>query len=1740
MKTTTTSIYLCLLTITFLFTYQSTKAQCHIDDWTALNAIYENCNGRNWENDNWDALFKDTDSPKEDCDLKTIRGNSYFGAILTGDRISSLKLLGSNVNNVIPSEIELLIELTYFSLNQTKIVGIPDEIGNLVKLEELYFYLNSQVILPSTIGNLVNLKILTLRSNNIRNIPKEIAFLDNLEILTITDELIREIIPEIGDLESLDRLNVTKNRILTEPLPDNLGSLINLVSLDLSDNRIGGIVPAGFQNMLNVETINLSDNEIIGLAGELGNLPNIRTLYLNNNRITKIPAGLGNSLSLERLDIDNNQLNEISGEFGNCLNLTTLNINNNETLTFLPIGLGNLLNLKTLNLTYNSIVNIPTDFGNLLNLTALNMRNNQITGPIPSELKGLLNLSTLNLENNQITGPLPPELGELANLHNLDLENNKIDGSIPAEFVGLVGINSVILLNNLLTGSIPVEIAILPRLGKFDVRNNQLSGCYPEDLKEKCGVIYTDGNNFEFSFTEFCSSDLGICPSNCTTPLTYIINSTCNNANGITTLTYSFSGGTPTYTITGTKEHTAEEGVIYTQTFATPTGNYFVTATDANNCSVSIMDEYEACECLDETGSCECENNAGLPPEGQGVCFGQSVNVTFNDALVETGSIVAYILHTGNLNEELSRNTTGVFENNGLYPVNTELRVTAIVGPPDNTGFPDLNDECTITSALSASVYFFPKIEGTSTATCNADGTEIDISYSFDGAEPITGDNVSYTVTGDDERDSATFGETYTFTKAGSIGSYTLTCIYDAYGCAETIMDTYDCTPDNNCETVGCTDSAACNYNADACEDDGTCIAQPCNNPGCTDPCADNYKPDADTDDGSCNPYNKTCNQNCTAGAFGGTWDAATCACINESEPINGCTDELATNYNPGANCNDNTCMYEEPTLEYCHIDDWTALKQLYESTNGDNWENNAGWDIVIANLRPNNCDLSLLYGIILNDDGRVETIDLSGNNLIDSIPTELSNLTDLNNINLSDNGLTGEIPSSINDLSQLQNINFSDNNLDGTIPFINFGEILINLTNNNYTTTNIENHVETNGGTSTIIYNTQYFGVEIYVFTKKEGESITLNIPGTPTMEGAQYQWKKNNEIIPDANSATYTIDPVKLADAGIYTLEVSYANSVENLNFISRSVHLFVEGYDENLNPVRNSTDVVYKGSLENLEIEDTYEIVDGCGCDRRELHLLRFETEEAANKFVVKINSDDETQYNRADVDGGGIRNYTFGQNIVEIDEETDIFKFESPVDSNEGYNVTPRIFIPDTGLDHHGDEPTGVFLMNEAPVDTCESLPPTSGFSYIGNGISLNYGDDLGHGTFGFKTIVSGLMGKVDLEVVPIRIFDETGYGSLFDMVCAIYHAVDHGANIICLSSGYRGIEFEALRDAVAYADSKGVIIVTAAGNDGLDLNNAKNYQYPAVYSSTYKNVVTVGSIGAGKQLSEFSNYGDTTVTLVAHGENIEGYSIRKDCVAANGTSISTFLVTQAIALEWAKGIHQNHNDLLNHFYNQVLIEGNDSIKATTITGKYLPTELKIVDKKDACCQSPLVDINIDTTCNSATFKVDLALGRDEFLVEYKLSTKDEWTSNISSDTIFTLEELSAGTYYDIRFSTKCDDADGRFSAVTGPISFITGCQLVDIEDFQLNLVEMQISPNPANDIISIQLNNNLRSYETLNIQITNLIGEIMYDSSNVFSGIYSKQTINTQSFEKGLYLVRLFNDNLDLTQKIIIR
>lgn len=98
----------------------------------------------------------------------------------------------------------------------------------------------------------------------------------------------------------------------------------------------------------------------------------------------------------------------------------------------------------------------------------------------------------------------------------------------------------------------------------------------------------------------------------------------------------------------------------------------------------------------------------------------------------------------------------------------------------------------------------------------------------------------------------------------------------------------------------------------DYCLEVVDCAAgSPCVAPivGCMDPCAPNYDPTA-TEAGPCDAYDMTCNTDCTAGPFGGTWDAATCGCINETTPVNGCTDASADNFDPAANCDDNSCTF--------------------------------------------------------------------------------------------------------------------------------------------------------------------------------------------------------------------------------------------------------------------------------------------------------------------------------------------------------------------------------------------------------------------------------------------------------------------------------------------------------------------------------------------------------------------------------------------------------------------------------------------------------------------------------------------------------------------------------------------------------------------------------------------------------------------------------------------------------------
>ena len=106
---------------------------------------------------------------------------------------------------------------------------------------------------------------------------------------------------------------------------------------------------------------------------------------------------------------------------------------------------------------------------------------------------------------------------------------------------------------------------------------------------------------------------------------------------------------------------------------------------------------------------------------------------------------------------------------------------------------------------------------------------------------------------------------------------------------------------------------------------------------------------------------------------------------------------------------------------------DRDALIAFYNATGGSNWTNNTNW----LSDEP----LEEWHGVITDAGGRVTTLQLSENNLVGTIPTELEELTELRHLNVNFNNLNGSIPKELGQLAHLRYLQLDGNELTGTIP---------------------------------------------------------------------------------------------------------------------------------------------------------------------------------------------------------------------------------------------------------------------------------------------------------------------------------------------------------------------------------------------------------------------------------------------------------------------------------------------------------------------------------------------------------------------------------------------------------------------------------------------------------------------------------------------------------------------------------
>jgi thermitase len=232
-------------------------------------------------------------------------------------------------------------------------------------------------------------------------------------------------------------------------------------------------------------------------------------------------------------------------------------------------------------------------------------------------------------------------------------------------------------------------------------------------------------------------------------------------------------------------------------------------------------------------------------------------------------------------------------------------------------------------------------------------------------------------------------------------------------------------------------------------------------------------------------------------------------------------------------------------------------------------------------------------------------------------------------------------------------------------------------------------------------------------------------------------------------------------------------------------------------------------------------------------------------------------------------------------------TNVSTGRSDIHAPEAWNVSTGssdviVAVIDSGVDYN----------HEDLAENC-----LSGYDFVNS--DTDPMDDNGHGTH-----CAGILGAVtnnnlgiagvswNSKILPVKVFDAAGTSNTVLEIQGILYASEMGADIISCSWGTY-YNSEILKEVI---DNTPALFVCSSGNDGYDTDKIPHY--PSGYDSPH--VISVGASDESNLKAWFSNYGVTTVDLMAPGVSI--YSTTPGSYGfEDGTSMAVPFVAGTAAL-----------------------------------------------------------------------------------------------------------------------------------------------------------------------------------------------------------------------------------------------
>ena len=235
------------------------------------------------------------------------------------------------------------------------------------------------------------------------------------------------------------------------------------------------------------------------------------------------------------------------------------------------------------------------------------------------------------------------------------------------------------------------------------------------------------------------------------------------------------------------------------------------------------------------------------------------------------------------------------------------------------------------------------------------------------------------------------------------------------------------------------------------------------------------------------------------------------------------------------------------------------------------------------------------------------------------------------------------------------------------------------------------------------------------------------------------------------------------------------------------------------------------------------------------------------------------------------------------------------------------------IIDTGVDYTHEDLAANMYSNTADCNNNGVDDDGNGYVDDCHGIDViaNTGDPMDkvfHGTH-----VAGIIGAVgnngigvagvnwNVKMLACRFLDWYGGTDAGAIACLDYVAKMHdmGVNIVATNNSWGGYGYsQALYDAIAEQQKRGILFIAAAGNETND-NDGLYPMYPASYS--LPNIISVAATSFDDSLTYFSNFGAHTVDLGAPGDMVLSTTPGNTYTVLSGTSMATPHVTGVAAL-----------------------------------------------------------------------------------------------------------------------------------------------------------------------------------------------------------------------------------------------